>query len=101
MSITLERPFDDAVTDVRGALAGEGVGVISEIDLQATLRTKLGVEIDAYLILGARNPAATPPTATDCCARIRRSGCCCPCNVVIRRADAGTVVEMIDPQMLG
>ena len=63
MSVTLDRPFDDVVTDVRDALAGQGFGVVSEIDMQATLRTKLGVEIDRQLILGACNPRLRPPVA--------------------------------------
>ncbi|HNV40108.1 MAG TPA: DUF302 domain-containing protein [Ornithinibacter sp.] len=96
LSTTLDRPFDDTVTAVREALAGEGFGVVSEIDMQATLRTKLGVETDPYLILGACNPAyAHRSLQAD-----PSIGLLLPCNVVIRRADTGTVVEMINPQML-
>ena len=81
---------------MREALAGEGFGVVSEIDMQATLRTKLGVETDPYLILGACNPAyAHRSLQAD-----PSIGLLLPCNVVIRRADTGTVVEMINPQML-
>ncbi len=96
MSVTLDRPFDDVVTDVRDALAGQGFGVVSEIDMQATLRTKLGVEIDRQLILGACNPGyAHRSLQVD-----PSIGLLLPCNVVIRSTDAGTVVEMINPQML-
>jgi uncharacterized protein (DUF302 family) len=96
MSTTLDRPFDDTVTAVREALAGEGFGVVSEIDMQATLRTKLGVETDPYLTLGACNPAyAHRSLQSD-----PSIGLLLPCNVVIRRTDSGTVVEMINPQML-
>ncbi|HSO65156.1 MAG TPA: DUF302 domain-containing protein [Ornithinibacter sp.] len=96
LTATLDRPFDDTVTDVRAALAEEGFGVISEVDMQATLRTKLGVEIDPYLILGACNPGfAHRSLQVD-----PSIGLLLPCNVVIRRTDAGTVVEMIDPQMM-
>jgi hypothetical protein len=71
LSTTLDRPFDDTVTAVREALAGEGFGVVSEIDMQATLRTKLGVETSS-------SGPATPPTPTARCRPIRRSVCCCP-----------------------
>lgn len=56
MSLTLARPFDDAVAAVREVLAGQGFGIVSEIDMQQTLRNKLGLEIDRNLILGACNP---------------------------------------------
>lgn len=96
LSITLDRPFGDVVPEVREALAGEGFGVISEIDMQATLRTKLGAEIDPYLILGACNPAyAQRSLQVD-----PSIGLLLPCNVVVRATGAGTVVETIDPQML-
>lgn len=96
MSVTLDRQFDDVVTEVRDALAGQGFGVVSEIDMQATLRTKLGVEIDRQLILGACNPGyAHRSLQVD-----PSIGLLLPCNVVIRSTDAGTVVEMINPQML-
>lgn len=96
MSTTLDLAFDDTVTAVRTALAGEGFGVVSEIDMQATLRTKLGVETDPYLILGACNPAyAHRSLQAD-----PSIGLLLPCNVVIRGTDTGTVVEMINPQML-
>lgn len=96
LSATLDRPFDDTVADVREALASQGFGVISEIDMQATLRSKLGIEIDPYLILGACNPRYAHQSL-QCDPSI---GLLLPCNVVIRSADAGTIVEMINPQML-
>lgn len=96
MSITLDRPFDDTVADVREALGSEGFGVLTEIDMQATLRAKLGVEIDRYLIFGACNPGFAHQSV-----QLEPSiGLLLPCNVVIRSTDAGTVVEMINPQML-
>lgn len=96
MSITLDRPFDETVADVREALAGEGFGIISEVDMQATFRSKIDVEIDPYLILGACNPGyANRSMQVD-----PSIGLLLPCNVVVRATDAGTVVEMVDPKML-
>ncbi len=96
MSRTLNRPFDDVVTDVRDVLAQQGFGVVTEINMQETLRTKLGVEIDHQLIFGACNPAY----AHRALQAEPSIGLLLPCNVVIRSTDDGTVVEMINPQMM-
>ena len=96
MSITLARPFDDAVTAVRDALAQQGFGIVSEIDMQQTLRTKLGVEIGHNLILGACNPGF----AYRALQAEPSIGLLLPCNVVVRSTDGSTVVEMIDPQIM-
>lgn len=96
MSVTFDRPFDEVVSEVRVALAGQGFGVVSEIDMQATLRAKLGVEIDRQLIFGACNPAY----AYRALQAEPSIGLLLPCNVVIRSTERGTVVEMINPQTL-
>jgi uncharacterized protein (DUF302 family) len=54
-SVTLDIPFDDAVGRVRAALAGQGFGVLTEIDVTATLRARLGEQMEDYIILGACN----------------------------------------------
>ena len=96
MSRTINRPFENVDTDVRAALAEQGFGVVSEIDMQATLRTKIGVEIDQQIILGVCNPKYAHRSL-----QVEPSiGLLLPCNVVIRRSEAGTVVEMINPQMM-
>jgi len=96
MSLTLARPFDDAVAAVRDALAQQGFGIVSEIDMQQTLRTKLGVEIGHNLILGACNPGF----AYQALQAEPSIGLLLPCNVVVRGTEEGTVVEMIDPQIM-
>ena len=96
LTTTLDRPFDDVVTDVRDALAAQGFGIISEIDMQATLRTKIGVDIPRQIILGACNPAFAHRSLQE----DPSIGLLLPCNIVVRDTDSGTVVEMIDPQVL-
>lgn len=96
ISRTIDRPFDEVNSDVRTALTEHGFGIVSEIDMQATLRNKIGVEIDSQIILGACNPQYAHRSL-----QIEPSiGLLLPCNVVIRKTEAGTVVEMINPEML-
>ncbi len=96
ISRTIDRPFDEVSSDVRTALTEHGFGIVSEIDMQATLRNKIGVEIDPQIILGACNPGYAHRSL-----QIEPSiGLLLPCNVVIRKTEAGTVVEMINPEML-
>jgi uncharacterized protein (DUF302 family) len=92
----LDAPFDEAVARTRAALREEGFGVLTEIDVQRTLREKIGAEVEEYLILGACNPAlAHRALETD-----RRIGLLLPCNVVVRADGDETVVEALDPQTM-
>ncbi len=95
-SVTLDMPFADALGRVRAALAEQGFGVLTEIDVTATMRAKLGEEMEDYVILGACNP----PAARQALAVDRGIGLLLPCNVVVRAADSGTVVEALDPQVM-
>jgi uncharacterized protein (DUF302 family) len=95
-SITLDAPFGDAVERVRAALGDQGFGVLTEIDVKATLENKLGEKIEDYLILGACNP----PLASRALAADRSIGLLLPCNVVVRAADGQTVVEVLDPGIM-
>lgn len=99
LSTTLHTSFDDAVERTREALAAQGFGVLTEIDVKATLKAKLGEDMEDYLILGACNP----PLAHRAVNIDRQIGLLLPCNVVVRADpnDAGTMlVEAMDPQVL-
>jgi uncharacterized protein (DUF302 family) len=95
-SVTLDATFADAVSRVRAALREQGFGVLTEIDVTATLRAKLGEQIEDYIILGACNP----PSAYAALGIDRSIGLLLPCNVVVRAAGAVTVVEALDPQVM-
>ncbi|WP_179475972.1 DUF302 domain-containing protein [Mycolicibacterium vinylchloridicum] len=99
ISTALESSFSDAVARTRAALASQGFGVLAEIDMRATLKTKLGEDMEDYLILGACNP----PLAHRAVDIDRQIGLLLPCNVVVRTdpAEEGRVlVEAMDPQLL-
>ena len=96
MSRTLDLSFADAVERVRQALQEQGFGVLTEIDVTATLKAKLDEDMEDYVILGACNP----PLAHRALGVDRSIGLLLPCNVVVRTTEQGTVVEIADPQML-
>ncbi|GAA4833696.1 DUF302 domain-containing protein [Kitasatospora terrestris] len=94
--VTLDLPFPEAVERTRAALAEQGFGILTEIDVAATLRAKLGEEMEDYLVLGACNP----PLAHRALQADRRIGLLLPCNVVVRASAGRTVVEAVDPQLM-
>jgi len=95
-SITLDQPFDETVEATRAALVDQGFGVLTEIDVQATMKAKLDVDVEPQLILGACNPQlARQALAID-----PGIGLLLPCNVVVRRSAGLTIVSALDPQVM-
>lgn len=98
MAYTIDRlipgaTMDDVDARARRALADSGFGVLTEIDVQATMKKKLDAEMPAYRILGACNPKmAFQAIGTE-----PRVGAMLPCNVILREVDGGVEISAIDP----
>ncbi|OCL36900.1 hypothetical protein BCR15_12500 [Tessaracoccus lapidicaptus] len=96
LRIDLDRPFDETLARTKEALAENGFGVLTEINLKQTLKNKIDVDIDEQVILGACNPRfahrglGVEPSL----------GLLLPCNVVVRHSAGVTVVEAIDPERM-
>jgi len=86
-------PQDEALQRVKATLKEQGFGVLTEIDMAATMMEKLNLTIEPYVILGACNP----PLARRALEADRAIGLLLPCNVVVRREPHATVVEAMDP----
>jgi uncharacterized protein (DUF302 family) len=91
--ITVDEPFETAVEHVTAALAEQGFGVLTTIDVQATLAHKLGVTIPPYVILGACNP----PLAHRALEADPDVGALLPCNVFLRQDETAVYVGFMDP----
>jgi uncharacterized protein (DUF302 family) len=96
LTTTLTTPYDETVEAVRAALGEQGFGVLTEIDMKATLKKKLDVDVPAQVILGA----CRPPLAHAALQAEPSIGLLLPCNVVVRETEDGTVVEAVDPQTM-
>ena len=99
LSTTLQASFADAVERTRKALQEQGFGVLTEIDMRATLKAKLDVDMEDYLILGACNP----PLAHRAVTIDRQIGLLLPCNVIVRcdpDTDGTVIVEAMNPELM-
>ncbi len=97
LSVTVRRPYDATVTSVRERLAEQGFGILTEVDLAATFKAKLDVDMAPQVILGACRPALAHRAL-----ELEPSlAAVLPCNVVVRSLDATTtVVEAFDPDVM-
>ena len=97
IATTLNEPYGTAVEGVRAALVEQGFGILTEIDLKATLKAKLDVDVAPQVILGACRPAL----AYEALNSEPSIAAVLPCNVVVRAVDdATTVVEAFDPDAM-
>lgn len=97
LTATVRRPFADTLEATRASLADQGFGILTEIDLQATLKAKLGVDIAPQVILGA----CRPPLAHAALQVEPSAGLLLPCNIVVRAVDnETTIVDALDPQVM-
>ena len=96
MTIILDMPYEEAVPHVTAALKEEGFGVLTEIDVKATLKKKLDVDFQKYIILGACNPVL----AHKALSTTLDIGLMLPCNVIVYEQGVGSVVSIVDPLIM-
>lgn len=96
-TVILNLDFEEAVDKVKNAFAREGFGILTEIDIQATMKQKLDKDMQKYVILGACNPDLAS-RALDVEPQI---GVLLPCNVVLREDAPDVIVEAMDPGLMG
>ena len=95
-TVTIDLPMDEALPAVRAAIKEQGFGILTEIDIQATLREKVGAEVEPYVILGACNPQL----AQQALQIEPEIGLLLPCNVVVRESEGTVFVHAVDPEMM-
>jgi uncharacterized protein (DUF302 family) len=93
MHVKLSVPYEEAVEKATAALKAEGFGVLTEIDVKATMKKKLDADFRKYIILGACNPSL----AHRALSTQLEIGLLLPCNVIVYEEDGGSVVSIVDP----
>lgn len=94
ISVTVDKPFDAVIADVTARLRSQGFGLLTDIDVQSTLKSKIGADIGKYRILGACNPQF----AHQALKIANKLGVLLPCKVIVRETEDGRVeVASVDP----
>jgi len=96
MDITVQGSIDEVKARLQAALKAQGFGILTEIDVKQTLKSKLGVDFRPYYILGACNP----PLAHQALETDPSIGLLLPCNIVVQSAPEGVQVSILDPEVL-
>ena len=96
LEVKVAVPYEQAIAKVTAALKEQGFGVLTSIDVQATLKQKLGVDFRPYTILGACNP----PLAHKALSADLDMGLLLPCNVIVYAVEDGTVISIADPLVM-
>ena len=94
--LDLDIPFENALEKVTAALKEEGFGVLTKIDVKETMKQKLGVDFQPYLILGACNP----PLAHRALSNVPEVGILLPCNVTIEQREARVLITLANPEAM-
>ena len=95
-TVTVALPMAEALTAVREAFKEQGFGILTEIDIQATLKEKIGADLEPYVILGACNPEL----ARKALEIEPEIGLLLPCNVVVRQSQDTVLVHALDPEVM-
>lgn len=94
ISVTIDKPFDAVIADITARLKAQGFGLLTDIDVQSTLKSKIGADIGKYRILGACNPQF----AHQALQIENKLGVLLPCNVIVRETEGGRVeIASVDP----
>lgn len=96
LTVTLSQPYEEAIESVTAALKEQGFGVLTRIDVDNTLKEKIGVDFRRYVILGACNP----PLAHRALTAEARVGLMLPCNVTVEEAEGGALVNILNPRAM-
>lgn len=93
LSTAVKESYEDAIIRVTAALKEQGFGILTEIDVKATMKTKLDVDVDKYIILGACNPNL----AYQALQKEQEMGLLLPCNVIVYEKEDTTYVSLLNP----
>jgi uncharacterized protein (DUF302 family) len=96
LTVRVSAPFEDVLRSTRDALAEQGFGVLTEIDVKSTMKAKLDRDVEQFVILGACNPTL----AYQALSAERAIGTLLPCNVVVREQQDAVLVEAVDPLLM-